>query len=324
MTELRESTRSESARATGISDDDAVARTAPIPVTATDARPDRKGGSFDARTGIGWLVCGVAGTLTIAWYILAAPGELGSKAEWFFGAVVFVAVAVTMWQTVTFARQAQHDAADAAEKLRAELAAADQRAALELASAKKRHRTELEAQQKLHASEMAAQREIARIERRHLADQLQKQAMIEVSRSVATHTRMLASLWSEGARCMALEDRAEREKAMNAIFEQIGHVVTEVSVEIDNAHLLCQDDRLHEALDRVNDAVLMAIRTAEELHDDVLQGRTPQEGAVREARRRLTERATEARRLAWSLLRTGLERNGVERTGPDSPEVAGA
>lgn len=319
MTELRESARSESARATVTSDDDAAAHTEPIPLAATDAKPDRKRGSFDARTGIGWLVCGVAGSLAIAWFILAAPGELGSKAEWFFGAVVFVVILVTMWQTVTIARQAQHDAADAAEKLRAELTAAADRAALELASAKKRHRTELEAQQKLHASEMAAQREIARIERRHLVDQLQKQAMIEVSRSVAVHTRMLASLWSEGARCVALVDRAERETAMNAIFEQIGQVVTDVSVEIDNAHLLCQDDRLHEALDRVNDAVLMAIRIAEELHDDVVAGRPPQEGAVREAQRRLTVRATEARRLAWSLLRTGLERPGL-----DSSEVAGA
>lgn len=321
MTELRESTGSETTRATPTSDDDAAERTEPIPLAASSAKPVGKDGSFDARTGIGWLVCGVAGSLAIAWYILLAPGEVGSKAEWFFGAVVFVVIVVTVWQTVTVVRQAQRETADVAERLRAELAAADERAAHDLALTRKRHRTELETQQKLHRAEMAAQRELARVQRRHLVEQLQKQAMIEVSRSVATHSRTLAALWSEGARCVQLEDRTERETAMNAIFEQIGHVVTDVSVEIDNAHLLCQDDRLHEALDKVNDAVLMAIRIAEDLHDDVVQGRAPQKDAVRDVQRRLTGRATEARRLAWSLLRSGLR---TESEQPDSPEVAGA
>src|SRR5689334_23278623 len=50
---------------------------------------------------IGWFACGAASFLAIAWFIFFSRGELGSKAEWFFGAVVFCVVLVTMWQTLT-------------------------------------------------------------------------------------------------------------------------------------------------------------------------------------------------------------------------------
>lgn len=172
---------------------------------------------------------------------------------------------------------------------------------------KKWHRAELEAQQKSHRAELEAQRALARAERTQLVGQLQRQAMIEVSRAVGAHTRMLATLWSEGARILGNEDRDEREAAMNAIFEQIAHVVNEVSVELDNAYLLSEDARLSHALDRVNDAVLMAIQVAEELHTDVIEGRVPETNPVTDVGRLMHERAAEARRLAWALIRTGLQ-----------------
>src|SRR6185312_12927941 len=65
--------------------------------------------------GVWWFACGVAGTLAIVWFIIFSRGEIGSKAEWFFGAVVFCVVMVTMWQTLNIQRQANQHAAEAAE-----------------------------------------------------------------------------------------------------------------------------------------------------------------------------------------------------------------
>ncbi|MGV0813231.1 hypothetical protein ABQF34_14815 [Mycolicibacterium boenickei] len=278
----------------------------------------RRGTPIDTRAGIGWLVCGGLGSLAIVWYLLFSPGQSGSKAEWFFGAVVFVIVMVTMWLALTVQRQARHEITQVNERLRRELAAADERSALELALTQKWHRATMESQQKLHHAELVAQQELARIERNNLLEQLQKQAMIEVSRAVGAHTRMLALLWSEAATQLRNPDRDERETAMNTIFEQISQVVNDVSVELDNAHLLSQDDRLQDALNRVNDAVLLAIQVAEDLHADVIEGLAPETNPIPAVQRLLHERATAARRLAWSLLRTGLEDSnsgGVDHPG---------
>ncbi|MDV3130020.1 hypothetical protein M1247_34310 [Mycobacterium sp. 21AC1] len=282
--------------------------TEPIPLVAPEPQESRSN-PIEGRNGIGWLVCaGVAG-VAIAWFILFSPGELGSKSEWFFGAVVFAVVMVTMWQTLNIQRQARQDVADAAERLQRELAAADERAALELALTQKWHRAEMESRQRLHRAELEAQRQLARVERAHLHEHMQKQAMIEVSRAVGAQTRMLATLWSEGARVLGNDDRDVREQAMNAIFEQISQVVNDVGVELDNAHLLSEDDRLHQALDQINEAVLMGIRVAEDVHAEVVEGRTPQPNPIPAVQRLMHERASEARRLAWALLRTGLSNN---------------
>lgn len=280
--------------------------TEPMRVAAVEHGPAPKP-SVEKKASIGWLVCGGVGALGIVCFLLFSPGQSGSKAEWFFGAVIFVVVMVTMWLTLTIQRQAKYDIARADERLRRELAAADERSALELALTQKWHRAQMESQQKLHAAELVAQQELARIERNNLLEQLQKQAMIEVSRAVGAHTRMLATLWTECATQLRNPDRDERESAMNALFEQISQVVHDVSVELDNAHLVSQDDRLQDALNRVNDAVLMAIQVAEDLHADAVEGRTPETNPVPAVQRLLHERATAARRLAWSLLRTGLE-----------------
>jgi hypothetical protein len=256
---------------------------------------------------IGWLGCGAAGSLAVAWFIVLGPGEIGSKAEWFFGAVVFVVVMVAMWQTLNIQRQAKQDVAEAAQRLRNELAAAEERSARELALAQRLHHAEMEAQQKLHRAEMKAQQELARVERSHLLEHLQKQAMIEVSRAVSRHTHMLATLWNQGASILGNENRDERGKAMNPIFEQISQVVNDFSLEIDNAHLLVEDDRLHHALDRVNEAALLAIRVAEDVHVAVVEGSEMQSNPVPPVQRLMHGRAAEARRLAWELLRTGLD-----------------
>jgi hypothetical protein len=286
------------------------------------SRSPRRFGAVGIWRGIGWLVGGCVGILAVAWFILLSPGQTGSKAEWFFGAVVLCVVMVSMWQIVGIQRRARQDAAEAADRLRSELAAAEQRSARELAltqtlhraeieAQQTLHRAEIEAQQKLHRAEMDAQRQLANIERTHLRNQLQKQAMIEVSRAVNEHTQMLATLWNEGASILRIEDRDERERAMNPIFERISQVVNDFSAELTNAHLLIEDGRLHDALSRVNEAALMAVRVAEDVHVAVVDGRTPQSNTVQPVQRLMHMRAAEARHLAWDLLRNGLADGGA-------------
>ena len=249
--------------------------------------------------GIWWLACGFAVGSAVGWLMFLSRAEIGSKAEWFSGTGAFCAVAVALWQTLNIQRQAKQDAAEAAERLRTELAAADERFGRELALT-----------QRLHRAEMESQRELARIQRLQLLEHQQKQAMIGVSRAVSAHTQMLATLWNQGASILRIEDPDERERAMNPIFEQIGQVVNDFSVELGNAHLLVEDDRLHEALNRVNAAALMAIRVAEDVHIGVVEGSAPQPNPIPPVQRLMHERAAEARHLAWELLRTGLDARG--------------
>jgi Flp pilus assembly protein TadB len=51
-----------------------------------------------------------------------------------------------LWQTLNIQRQAKQDVAEAAQRLRNELAAAEERSARELALAQTLHRAEMEAQ----------------------------------------------------------------------------------------------------------------------------------------------------------------------------------
>ena len=301
----------ESTTADDQSERDDVRDTEPVP----DEAPAReKGGWFaaiDGWRGIGWLFCGAAGGLAIAWKILLVPSEMGSKADWFFGAAVLCALMVVMWQTVNIQRQANHSAVMAAQRQHIELAAAERRLARELVAAEERaareleltqklHKAELESQLKSHRAEIDAQRKQAQLERRHLLDQLQKQAVIEVSRAVSLHTQMLATLWNRGASVLQNKDRDQREQAMLPIFEQIGQVVNDFSVELANAHQIVDDTRL-------NEAVLMAIRVAQDVSDDIVEGRATEPNPIPSVQRLMCEKAAEARRLAWDLLRTGLD-----------------
>lgn len=249
--------------------------------------------------------------MAILWFVFFSPGEMGSKAQWFFGAVVLGVVVIAVSQTFTIQRQVSQHMAEAAEQLRKEFVAAEERSAREVAITRRLHQEEMEAQQKFHRAEMKAQREVARVERTHLVKWLQKQAMIDVSRAVGAHTQMLATLWNEAARILRIEDRDEREQAMNPIFEKISQIVNDFSVELSNAHLMVEDNPLHHALHRVNEAALMAVRIAEELHVAVVDGDAPQSNPIPEVQRVMHQRAAEARRLAWELVRTGLDESEV-------------
>jgi hypothetical protein len=256
---------------------------------------------------IGWLVGGAGGAGAIVWFIFFGPGEAGAKAQWFFGASVLVAVLFSLWQTHRILRRAAADAADAEDRLRRELAGAQERSAHELALVRSIHEAEMDSQRELARAELAARVELARVERVQLLAQQQKLAMVEVSRAVNAQTHALATLWNEGAGILTMADREAREQAMNPIFEQIGRVVNDFSVELANAHLLIEDDRIHRALDRVNEAVLAAMHVAEDVHFAVIDGDNPKSGPVTAAQRLMHERAAEARHLAWTLLRAGLD-----------------
>jgi hypothetical protein len=290
---------------------------------------DGRFAAIDGWRGIGWLSCGAAGGLAIAWFILLGPGEAGSKADWFFGAVVLCTVLTVMWQTVNAQRQADARAAIATERLRRELvaaerrmageramaqerwererAAAEERSARELALTQRLHTAEMDSERKAHRAEMDAQRQQAALERTHLHNQLQKQAVIEVSRAVSLHTQMLATLWNRGAGILGSADRNEREQAMLPIFEQIGQVVNDFSVELANAHQIVDDNRLNRALESVNEAVLMGIGVAQDVCDDIVEGRATEPNPIPGVQRLMYDKAAQARRLAWDLLRTTLD-----------------
>lgn len=310
--------------------------TEPAPDDAPARRDDGWFAAIQGWRGIGWLACGAAGGLAIAWFIVFSPGEMGPKADWFFGAVVFAVVLVTAWQTMNIQRQANRWVAEAAERLRIELAAAERRSAREMELTQKLHeaqmelhkaqmesqekvrreemesrqkayRAEIESRQQAHRAEMDAAQRQARIERSHLVNQLQRHAVTEVSRAVSAQTQMLATLWNQGASILHSKDRVEREQSMLPIFEQIGQVVNDFSVELANAHQIVEDERLNQALEGVNEAVLMGIRVAQEVSDDVIDGRSPEPNPIPAVQRLMHERAADARRLAWDLLRAGLD-----------------
>jgi hypothetical protein len=300
MTGLAESTRA------AADSDRGQAVASPEQLIPAQPTVSQETGRFSWRT-IGWFACGVAGSLAIAWFIVLSPGEVGSKAQWFFGAAVLCVVLVAMWQLVTIQRLGRQQAAEAAERHRKDLAAAEEHAMRELAMTQRLHRTQMEAQQRTHHAEMETQRELARVERSHLINQLQKQAIIEVSRAANVHTQVMATLWNQGAAILRIEGRGEREQAMNPIFEQISQVVKDFSVEITNAQMLVEDDRLHHALDHINEAILMAIRVAEDVYDGVVEGQAPEPNPIPSVQQLIQTRAAEARKLAWDLVRSGLE-----------------
>ena len=176
-----------------------------MPVTVPVRRGPRWFAAIEGWRGIGWFATGVAGSVAIVWFIFVSRGEIGSKADWFFGAVVFCVVMVTMWQTLNIQRQANQNAAHAEERHRMEPAAAEEHAARELALIQTLHRVEMDAKEKSHRAELEAHRELARVERLHLVNQLQKQALTEVSRTVNGHTQLLATLWNQAASILSVE-----------------------------------------------------------------------------------------------------------------------
>lgn len=154
----------------------------------------------------------------------------GNVAEAFGAAGTLLAVAVALWQSIVIRRQAQQEAKDAADRLERELKAAD-----------KRHKTELD-----------AQREIARVQRLHQREQEFKLALIRVSRAASAYIHELATLVAETPGIVTLPTRQVRDDALKPISKQLGALALDLSAEISGAHMLTNNDQLHDALDVVN------------------------------------------------------------------------
>lgn len=168
------------------------------------------------------------------------------------GVASFGAVAVALWQSVVIRQQAKADAAEAAKRFGDELKAAKDRTIQEVQAAEQRTQKELDAANERHGIEMEQQREIARIQRIHLREQEFKLALIRVSRAATAYTHELATLVETGSRVVAMSQRQERADALRPVSKRLGALMDDLSVEIAGAHMLTNNDRLHDALDRVN------------------------------------------------------------------------
>lgn len=271
------------------------------------ANPPRGFAVIGGWRGMGWLALGFVPAAAFMWLVLFSGIQTGSKADWFAGVSTFTAVVVALVLTARITRQVEADAAKAYEGLRRELAEAELRTRTELAAAEQRSADELAHALELHRVELDAQKELAHAQRVHLLELQQKQALAEVLRAVSAHTRMLATVWNRGAKILEIKDRAEREQAMDAIMEPLGQVVQDFWVELGNANLLIEDDRLHEVLNRVNGAAVKAVHVAEDVRTAVVDGQVPDPNPIPPVQEVMHERAADARRVALELLQTGHE-----------------
>lgn len=215
------------------------------------------------------------------------------------------AVIVALWQSTVVRRQTQAEGIDAAKRLQNELAAANERTGREVAAAEERSRRELEAAEARHRAEIENQQQLARIQRVHLSEQQQKQALIEISRAVNAHTHMLATLWVEGAKILKLEERADRQLAFHTVSEQLGRCVHNSALEIENARMLVEDERLIEAIEGIRDATEKAVFVGDLVRISVTEGTPPPASLIPDAQALLQQASAQARELAVEILRTG-------------------
>ena len=207
----------------------------------------------------------------------------GNVAEALGAAGTLLAVAVALWQSIVIRRQAQQEAKDAADRLERELKAADKR----------------------HKAELDAQREIARVQRLHQREQEFKLALIRVSRAASAYIHELATLVAETPRIVTLPTRQERDDALKPISKQLGALALDLSAEISGAHMLTNNDQLHDALDVVNDAALKGPRSEIDYRNSaVWEGQVPNQAPIFMVMDELPRVIGDARRLAGELLVT--------------------
>jgi hypothetical protein len=205
-----------------------------------------------------------------------------------------LAVVVALWQSTVIRRQAGQEATDAATRFDAELK-----------SAKELHDAEMKAADNRHRAEVDSQRELARVERRHRQEQDFKLALIRVSRAASAYTHELATLIAETSRIVALDTRQERDDAFKPISKKIGVAVQDLAAEISGAHLLTSDDRLHDALDKINAAALSGPQAEIEYRNTAtFTGQVPNQAPLFMAMEQLQKAIGDARRLAGRLLIT--------------------
>ncbi|BBY74337.1 hypothetical protein MPRF_12360 [Mycolicibacterium parafortuitum] len=254
----------------------------------------------------GWIALGLTSGGFASWLLIFSGWEIGSKAEWFSGVASFGAVAVALWQSVVIRQQAKADAAEAAKRFGDELKAAKDRTIQEVQAAEQRTQKELDAANERHGIEMEQQREIARIQRIHLREQEFKLALIRVSRAATAYTHELATLVETGSRVVAMSQRQERADALRPVSKRLGALMDDLSVEIAGAHMLTNNDRLHDALDRVNAEAMRGPEGEIQYRNTVIMaGQVGNEAPLFMAMEALHRVIGDARRLAGEVLVTG-------------------
>ena len=243
------------------------------------------------------LILAVSAAVLLAWLLLSQPWDAASKAAWFSGLGMFLAVVVALWQSVIIRRQAEDDAKEAHERLRRELKAAEQRSVRELNNARELHRIELE-----------AQREQARIQRVHLREQEFKLALIRVSRAINDYTLELAILIEQGHKVVTMPERQEREDALAPASKKLGSLLKDVQLEISGAHMFTRNTALHNSLDAVNATTMLGSHAEAMFREAVINISTMPRSvadAIFQAMTTMQTATGNVRRLAGELLDTG-------------------
>lgn len=243
----------------------------------------------------------------------------GNVPEAFAAVGTLLAVVVALWQSTVIRRQAEQDATEAAGRFTRELDAARELHDEEMTAAKDRHDAELEAQRVLHAEQMqaadarhetevAAQREIALTQRRYQREQEFKLALNRISRAASAYTYELATLIEETPRIVTLSTRQERVDAFRPVSKKLGALVHDLANEIQGAHLLTNNDRLHNALNRIAATAENGPRSEIAYRNEATyQAQVPNQVPIFQLMDRLPRVITDASRLAAELLTTGWE-----------------
>jgi hypothetical protein len=237
------------------------------------------------RREVGWVSVGLLVGAFFAWLLVFSGWETGSKADWFAGIGSFAAVAVALWQSVVIRRQTDAAAAVAADQFKRELAAAEARS----------------------AAELNAQKQLARVERIHRHEQELKSVLVEVARAVSHYGIVIASFWMEAVDISKLPTRQEREIAFRPISRTLGEAVSSIAIECDTAELLIEHRELGEAVAELRVAVEAVVWATDDMRQRVELDNWPNMAPVHAAQARMVDQATETRRLAWELLRTGVD-----------------
>ncbi|OHU45485.1 hypothetical protein BKG81_23850 [Mycobacteroides chelonae] len=225
--------------------------------------------------------------------------DWGSVSDAFAACGTILAVIVALRQASAARKQADEDAKDAAKRLERELAAAEER-----------HQDQMREQRAVAALEVENQVQLARVQRLHIREQDFKNALIRITKAASAYTHELATLLELGRRVVKMP-ADQRGDALHDVSKQLGRYVQDFSIEIAGGHMLTQDDEIHEALNRVNAAVLLGPQAEIRFRNVVIDG----ESAVRDvtnaaapifmAMEAIQTRLGEARQLAGDKLITG-------------------
>ncbi|MGV0159883.1 hypothetical protein ACRU3B_10645 [Mycobacterium colombiense] len=223
----------------------------------------------------------------------------GSVSDAFAACGTILAVVVALRQASAARKQAAKDAKDAAERLERELSAAEQR-----------HQDQMREQREVAALEVENQVQMARVQRLHIREQDFKNALIRITRAAGAYTHELATLVETGRRAVK-EPPNQRSGALHDVSRQLGRYVQDFSIELAGAHMLTQNDDIHEALNRVNAAMMGGPYAEIGFRDVVMRAASTDRDVTAAARQifsaieELQTRLGEARQLAGDILNTG-------------------